>query len=86
MRSTRIAYKRTHAGVLNPVLVSSFHKRGKKLDRMWRRATEIIGNLGKEPCSKRLKGFSLLSLIKTSSDDFSDYNVQVSPQGENTEQ
>lgn len=28
--------------------------------------------------------FSLLSLIKTCSNDFSDYNVQVSPQGENT--
>lgn len=53
---------------------------------MWRRTTEIIRNLGKGPCSKRLKGFSLLSLIKTSSDDFGDYNVQVSTQGENTEQ
>lgn len=53
---------------------------------MWRRATEVIGNLGKGPCNKRIKGFSLLTLIKTSSDDFSDYSVQASPQGENTEQ
>jgi len=86
LKSTRIAYKWTHAGVLHPVLVSSFHKRSKKLDTMWKKATQIIGNLGKGPCSKRLKGFGLLSLIKTSSNDFSDYNGRVSPQGENTEQ
>lgn len=36
---------------------------------------KLSENLEKGPCRKRLKGFSLLSLIKTSSDDFSDYNV-----------
>lgn len=67
-------------------LLPHFTKRGKKSERMWRRATEIIWNLGQGPRRKRLKRFSLLSLIKTCRGDFSDYNVWVSPQGENTEQ
>lgn len=75
LRSTRIAYKWTHTGVLHPVLVSLFLKRGETLAGMWRRATEIIGNLGKGPRNKRIKGFNLFNLIKTSSNDFSDYSV-----------
>lgn len=73
----------THWSIGSHFLVS---QRCETLAGMWRRATEIIGSLGKGPCNKRIKGFSLLNLIKTSSNDFSDYSAQISAQGENTEQ